>query len=63
MVDIDWVGDVNVLAIIVFAPEFDNGTPGGINWHYKGGHIIANLDANVIVDYLGDIYVHLRRHS
>jgi len=27
MVDIDRVGDINILAIIVFAPEVDNGAP------------------------------------
>jgi len=30
MVDIDWVGDINILQIIVFAPEVDNGAPGSI---------------------------------
>jgi len=59
MVDIDRVGDINILAIIVFAPEVDNGAPGSIDRHYKGGHIIAALDANVAIDYLRDIYVHL----
>jgi len=63
MVDIDWVGDINILHIIVFAPEIDNGPPGTINGHYKCRHIIAAQHANVIVDYLGDISVHLRRHS
>jgi len=63
MVDIDRVGDIDILAIIVFAPEVDNGATGSINRHYKGGHIIAALDTNVTVDYLGDIYVHLRGHS
>jgi len=58
------------LAIIVFAPEVDNGAMGSVDRHYKCRHIIAALDANVAaldanvtVDYLGDIYVHLRRHS
>jgi len=62
-VDIDRVGDIDILAIIVFAPEVDNGATGSVNGHYKCGHIIAALDANVTVDYLGDIYVHLRGHS
>jgi len=44
------------LQIIVFAPEIDNGAPGSIYWHYKCRHIIATLDANVTVDYFGDIY-------
>jgi len=56
-VDINWVGDINILTIIVFAPEVDNGTPGAIDRHYKCGHIIATLHANVIVDDLRDIYV------
>jgi len=43
MVDIDWVGDINILHIIVFAPEVDNGAPGSINRHYVCGHIIAAL--------------------
>jgi len=63
MVDINRVGDIDILAIIVFAPEVDNGAPGSIYRHYKCRHIIAALDANVTVDYLGDIYVHLRGHS
>jgi len=62
MVDINWVVDINILTIIVFAPEVDNGPPGAIDRHYKCRHIIATLHANVIVDYLRDIYVHLRGH-
>jgi len=50
------------LSIIVFAPEIDNGAMGAVNGDYKCRHIIATLDANVTVDYLGDIYVHLRGH-
>jgi len=46
--------------MIIFAPEIDNGAPGSVDGDYKCRHIIATLDANVIVDYLGDIYVHLR---
>jgi hypothetical protein len=63
MVDINWVGYINILQIIVFTPEIDNGAPGAVNRHYKCRHIIATLDANVAVDYLRDIYVHLRGHS
>jgi len=57
------VGDINILQIIVFTPEVDNGALGSIYSHYKCRHIIAALHANVTVDYLGDIYVHLRGHS
>jgi len=31
MVDIDWVEDINILQIIVFAPEIDNGAMGAVN--------------------------------
>jgi len=51
------------LSIVVFAPKVDNGATGAIDRHYKCRHIIATLDANVAVDYLRDIYVHLRGHS
>jgi len=55
-VDIDRVGDINILAIIVFASEVENGAPGAIDQHYKCRHIIATLHSNVTVDNLGDIY-------
>jgi len=51
-VDINRVGDVNILSIIVFASEVDNGALGGVKWHYKCGHIIATLHSNVTVDDL-----------
>jgi hypothetical protein len=63
IVDINRVGDINILTIIVFTSEVFNGALGGIDRHYKCGHIIATLHSNVTVDDLGDIYVYLRRHS
>jgi len=55
-VDINRVRGVNKLSIIIFAPEVYKGALGGIDWHYKCGHIIATLHSNVIVYDFGDIY-------
>jgi len=62
-VDVDWVWDFNKLFIITFALEVYNGASSSINQHYKCGHIIATLHPNVTVYNLGDICMHLCRHS
>jgi len=55
VVDINWVGDVHKLFIIIFAIEFYNGTSSGIDWHYKCRHIIATLHPDVTIYNLGYI--------